>query len=293
MFYFAQNPKGEKGHWGQPIDLYKKTRKINEIKRENKDYAPVEYRNKNGKPIKFDRYKNICQKEILHTIKANPKLCEIIHENKTVADYAMDADVYDVFCTSLENSMLQKLIPTTGTNVFMRAILQDKPAYYEKLLNFPKLITDQDVHGRTALTLAIQNTLPGKFVKKIVAKDPRILTLMYQKQNPAMILLGVTKHINSGIVFKDTVRDQNFVRNNFDFLISSTIENKTALTQKNDKGQTIIDMLKQQGYNQFDQQIANIQNTTTLQNGQQIEAKENKTDSTQLEQTDTNILTNQ
>ena len=27
MHYFAENPKGEVGHWGQPIDLYKKNRK--------------------------------------------------------------------------------------------------------------------------------------------------------------------------------------------------------------------------------------------------------------------------
>ena len=60
MQYFAANPKGEVGFWGQPIDLYKKSREIRQKQKIDKNYTPVEYVNKHGKPIKFEKYKYIC-----------------------------------------------------------------------------------------------------------------------------------------------------------------------------------------------------------------------------------------
>ena len=253
MDYFAKNPKGEVGYWGQPIDLYKKTRQITQRQKEDQNYNAVEYTNKNGKHIKFDKYKKICEHEILHKLKHNPELAEMMHNGKTVADYAMDADMYQVFCTSLQNKKLQKLTRTTSTNVFMRAILNDKPKYYKRLLNYPELVIDQDIHGRTALTLAIQNTIPDDFIKRLINTDPRILTLMYQKQNPAMIMLGVTKHIKSDVVLKESNRDKNFVKKYFDFIMRSTINNNVAVNQENENGNNILQLLQKEGYTQFTQ----------------------------------------
>ena len=196
-------------------------------------------------------------------------------------------DMYNVFCQSLKNEKLPQLIKTTNTNVFMRAIIQDKPKYYQKLLDFPALITDQDIHGRTALTLAIQNSTTDDFIKKIVNTDPRVLTLMYQKQNPAMLLLGVTRHINSGIVLKEAKRDKKFVEKYFDFIMRSTLNNPNACIQQNEKGQNIAQLLQQEGYTQFNQDIANNPKLTPPQNNldtQINEAVQKNENPTQIEE---------
>lgn len=265
MSYFAENPKGEVGYWGQPIDLYKKTRALRENKEIDQDYSPVNYVNKRGRSVKFEKYKKICVKEILNKLKQNPDITTYLYNGKTLADYAMDADMHKVFCKVLENPTLPKLIKTTDTNVFMRAILNQKPEYYQKLLEFPELIVDQDIHGRTALTLAIQNVLTDDFIKNIVNADPRILSLMCQKQNPAMIMLGMTKHINSGIVFKNEADDKQFVQKYFDFIMRATLKNPQACTQTDEKGQNIADILVKEGYSQLYQDIASNPNILSNQ----------------------------
>lgn len=265
MSYFAENPKGEVGYWGQPIDLYKKTRQERENQEDNPNYTPVQYLNKRGKPVKFEKYKKICGKEILNKLKQNPDITTYLYNGKTLADYAMDADMYKVYCMVLENPTLPKLIKTTDTNVFMRAILNQKPEYYQKLLEFPELIVDQDIHGRTALTLAIQNVLTDDFIKNIVNADPRILSLMCRKQNPAMIMLGMTKHINSGIVFKNETDDKQFVQKYFDFIMRATLKNPQACIQTDEKGQNIADILVKEGYSQLYPDIASNPNILSNQ----------------------------